>query len=506
LNSFEELNLSPKTLSALKGAGFEHPTPIQAQAIPHALAGRDVIGIAATGTGKTAAFLLPIIERLGDRKGTRALVLAPTRELALQIGEELRRFARGRHLRGAVVIGGVGMGAQTDAFQKGSEVVVATPGRLVDHLQQGTARLDQIEVLVLDEADRMLDMGFRPQLDRILARLPQPRQTMLFSATTDGEVAEFSRKVLREPARVEVHRSGTTAARAVQQIYFASSREKMALLLALLQADEESTLVFARTKRRADKILKALKRAGAKAAVIHSDRSQGQRRMALDGFKDGTYRVLVATDIAARGIDVSDIGHVVNFDMPHVAEDYVHRVGRTARHAASGRASSFVAPEERDQLRGIEQLTRAEIPRADVPRDSDVFKAEMERAAASEAHPGAAGGRSGSAAGRRGSGEGHRREGGAGPPARDGRRAPSGRHRSAAEGHGASATGHGAAGHGPGGRAAGAGSHRAPEGGPAPAEGGRRVTGEGNRVHGGGRHPPSERPRLLGSWRPKRRR
>ncbi len=504
MNSFDELNLSPKTLHALKGAGFEHPTPIQAQAIPHALAGRDVIGIAATGTGKTAAFLLPILERLGERKGTRALVLAPTRELALQIGEELRRFGRGRHVRGAVVIGGVGMAPQTEALHKGFEVVIATPGRLVDHLQQGTARLDQIEVLVLDEADRMLDMGFRPQLDRILARLPRQRQTMLFSATTDGEVAEFSRKVLREPVRVEVHRSGTTAPRAAQQIYFASSREKMALLLALLQGDEESTLVFARTKRRADKILKALKRAGAKAAVIHSDRSQGQRRMALDGFKDGTYRVLVATDIAARGIDVSDIGHVVNFDMPHVAEDYVHRVGRTARYAASGRASSFVAPEEHDQLRGIERLTRAEIPRAEVPRESDVFVAEMQRAAAAEADPGPGGARSGSATGRRRSGGGHRGDAGAGRPSRDGRRAPSGHDRAVPEGQGAAPSGHRAASHGAAGH--GAGAPRTSHGGPPRAEGGRRVTGDGHRVHGSDPRSTSAKPRLVGSWRPKRRR
>jgi ATP-dependent RNA helicase RhlE len=494
VNAFDELNLSPKTLHALKSAGFEHPTPIQAQAIPPALAGQDVIGIAATGTGKTAAFLLPILERLGERKGTRALVLAPTRELALQIGEELRRFARGRHVRGAVVIGGVGMGQQTLAFQQGCEVVVATPGRLVDHLQQGTARLDQIEVLVLDEADRMLDMGFRPQLDRILARLPRQRQTMLFSATTDGEVAEFSRKALREPVRIEVHRSGTTAPRAVQQIYLASSREKMALLLALLQEGDESTLVFARTKRRADKILKALKRAGARAAVIHSDRSQGQRRMALDGFKEGTYRVLVATDIAARGIDVSDIGHVVNFDMPHVAEDYVHRVGRTARHAASGRASSFVAPEEHDQLRGIERLTRAEIPRAEVPRDSDVFIAEMQRAAAAEADPGPAGGRPGSGGGRGASRGGPRRAPGGGRPSRGGSRAPFVHDRAVAEGQGRPGAGHRAAGHG-----AGAGPRRTPES-------GHPAGGDGHRVHGGDHRSPSGKPKRIGSWRPKRRR
>ncbi len=388
MTSFSDLNLSPKALHALDRAGFEHPTPIQAQAIPPALAGRDVIGTAATGTGKTAAFLLPIIERLSGKTGTRALVLAPTRELALQIGEELERFGRTRQVRGAVVIGGVGMGNQTQAFRDRREVVIATPGRLVDHLQQGTARLDQIEVLVLDEADRMLDMGFAPQLARILARLPKVRQTLLFSATMGAEVAEFAREHLRDPARVEVARSGTTAARAVQAVYLAGQQEKLPLLLALLEGDELSTLVFTRTKRRADKVAKGLERAGLKVSRIHADRSQGQRRAALDGFKDGTYRVLVATDIAARGIDVAEIGHVVNFDLPHVPEDYVHRIGRTARMAASGRASSFASPEEADLLRGIERLTRAAVPRAEVPRESAIFQAELSRAVEARAHAG----------------------------------------------------------------------------------------------------------------------
>jgi ATP-dependent RNA helicase RhlE len=381
--SFADLKLSREALHALDRAGFEHPTPIQAGAIPPALLGRDVIGTAATGTGKTAAFLLPIIEKLAGKTGTRALVLAPTRELALQIGEELERFGRGRHVRGAVVIGGVGMGNQTAALRDRREVVIATPGRLVDHLQQGTAKLDAIEILVLDEADRMLDMGFKPQLDRILARVPKPRQTLLFSATTGGEVADFARAHLRDPARVEVARSGTTAARADQQVFHAAQTEKLALLLALLERDDVSTLVFTRTKRRADRVAKGLDRAGHKVARIHADRSQSQRRSALDGFKDGTYRVLVATDIAARGIDVADIGHVVNFDLPHVAEDYVHRVGRTARAAASGRASTFTSPEERDLLQAIERLTRAQITRADVPRESATFQAELERSARS---------------------------------------------------------------------------------------------------------------------------
>ncbi len=386
--SFADLNLSAESLRALDHAGFEHPTPIQAQAIPPALAGQDVIGTAATGTGKTAAFLLPILDRLAGKTGTRALVLAPTRELALQIGEELERFGRGRHVRGVVVIGGVGMAQQAEAFRQKREIVIATPGRLVDHLQSGSARLDGLEILVLDEADRMLDMGFKPQLNRILARIPKKRQTLLFSATMAGEVADFARAHLHDPVKVEVARSGTTPERAVQHVFLAEQHEKLALLLSLLEADEASTLVFTRTKRRADKVWKSLSRAGYKVARIHADRSQGQRRMALDGFKDGTYRILVATDIAARGIDVVEIGHVVNFDLPHVPEDYVHRIGRTARAAASGRASTFTSREEKDLLQAIERLTRVAIPRADVPRDGATFLAELKRAAEGQASAG----------------------------------------------------------------------------------------------------------------------
>jgi ATP-dependent RNA helicase RhlE len=446
--SFADLKLSTVSLRALDRAGFEHPTPIQAGAIPPALLGRDVIGTAATGTGKTAAFLLPIIEQLAGKTGTRALVLAPTRELALQIGGELERFGHGRNVRGAVVIGGVGMGNQTQALRDGREVVIATPGRLVDHLKQGTARLDQIEILVLDEADRMLDMGFKPQLDRILARLPRQRQTLLFSATTAGEVAEFARATLRDPVRVEVARSGTLAERAEQQVFLAGQQEKLALLLALLERDDVSTLVFTRTKRRADRVAKGLNRAGHRVARIHADRSQGQRRSALDGFKDGTYRILVATDIAARGIDVTDIGHVVNFDLPHVPEDYVHRVGRTARASASGRASTFTSPEERDLLHAIERLTRVPIPRAEVPREDASFQAELKRSA----EPVDAGPR--------------------------GRRPPS----AARHGRRGSTAGHATADHG----GARGGNERGPaNGAPAGTEG---------------------KPRLVGSWRPKRRR
>ncbi len=379
--TFAELGLSQKCLAALEREGFEAPTPIQAQAIPPALQGKDVVGSAATGTGKTLAFVLPILERLEGKHGTRALILAPTRELALQIHEQVERFRHGHHLRAAVVIGGVGMTPQTQAFAKGSEIIVATPGRLNDHLDSGTARLDQVEILVLDEADRMLDMGFLPQLRRILKRVPRERQSLLFSATMADEVAAFARENLRNPVRVEVARSGTTAERATQQVFLVGQEEKTALLLALLEEDALSTLVFTRTKRRADRVAKDLARGGHKVAVIHADRSQGQRRAALQGFKDGQYRVLVATDIAARGIDVAEIGHVVNFDLPHVPEDYVHRIGRTARMEASGRASSFASPEEHDLLSGIEKFTRKSVARAAVPREHEAFKSEVKRRA-----------------------------------------------------------------------------------------------------------------------------
>ena len=300
------------------------------------------------------------------------LVLSPTRELSGQILDSFNAYGRYIRLSSALAIGGVPMGRQVRAILGGVEVMVATPGRLLDLVQSNAFRLDQIEFVVLDEADRMLDMGFKPQLTRILNKLPRKRQTMLFSATMAGEVADFARAHLRDPVRVEVARSGTTAARAEQKVFLAAQQEKLALLLALLERDEVSTLVFTRTKRRADRVAKGLDRAGHKVARIHADRSQAQRRTALDGFKDGSFRVLVATDIAARGIDVAEIGHVVNFDLPNVPEDYVHRIGRTARAAASGRASSFTSPEEQDLLHAIERLTRSTIPRAEVPREVEV--------------------------------------------------------------------------------------------------------------------------------------
>jgi len=386
--NFDGLGLSPASMQALKAARFTHPTPIQQKAIPPALEGKDVIGCAATGTGKTAAFLLPLIERIHGKQGTRALVLAPTRELALQIHQQLELFSSQRPLKSAVIIGGVSSHGQIQALRQKPNVIIATPGRLVDHLQQNTAQLGEVEILVLDEADRMLDMGFKPQLTRILAKLPKKRQTLLFSATMAKEVADFSKTHLKNPTPVEVAKSGTTAQRAVQSIYLVNEKEKGPLLLALLAQDEGSTLVFTRTKRRADKVTKVLERKGLEVARIHADRSQAQRRIALEGFRSGKYRVLVATDIAARGIDVEEIGCVINYDLPHVPEDYVHRIGRTARASASGIAWSFVSPEEREQLTAIEKFTRSSITRAEVPRTAPEFVDEVERMRRNESHPG----------------------------------------------------------------------------------------------------------------------
>lgn len=372
----------------MERAGYHHPTPIQVRAIPPALAGSDVIGCAPTGTGKTAAFVLPMVERIAGKHGVRALVLAPTRELAIQIAEQVNRFGRERKVRTATLIGGIAREEQTEALKASPQILVATPGRLLDHLEQGGLPLGTLEVLVLDEVDRMVDMGFKPQLTKILARLPARRQTLLFSATMAGEVESFAKTHLRAPVRVEVTPSGTTAERATQVVYEVSLLEKTPLLFALLAEDAASTLVFTRTIRRADKIAQALVMEGFTVESLHAERSQGQRRHALEGFRRGKYRVLVATDIAARGVDVAGIGHVVNYDLPHQPEDYVHRVGRTARAAASGRASSFAAPDDLELLQAIEQITRSPIPRARVPRESKVFDKHVRAAKAKQSDPG----------------------------------------------------------------------------------------------------------------------
>lgn len=428
---FNGLGLSAASLSALERKGYTQPTPIQAQTIPAGLAGRDVIGCAATGTGKTAAFILPMVERLRGKAGLVGLVLAPTRELALQIAEHAEDFGGPNGVKLATLIGGVGMGPQTQALRS-ANLVIATPGRLIDHLDQGHASLAKIEILVLDEADRMLDMGFKPQLDRILAKLPRQRQTLLFSATMAGEVAQFAKTNSRDPVRVEVSRSGTTAKNATQCVYEVGMAEKQPLMLALLAEDELSTLIFTRTKRRADVLAKAIARGGYTVERIHANRSQNQRVQALEGFKSGRYRVLVATDIAARGIDVAEIGHVVNFDLPHVPADYVHRVGRTARASASGHASAFCSPEELPLLKDIEKLIRNPVPRRAVPRESEAFQKALASEKSFRSQPGHAvkqgppsprhqrrgsrmGGQRGGGGGQRGGGQ---RSGGGGGSAR----------------------------------------------------------------------------------------
>ena len=365
--SFAQFSLDPALLRGIADLGFETPTPIQNAAIPIGLAGRDVLACAMTGSGKTAAFILPVLQRLlAERKrATRALVLTPTRELAAQIEDHSRRLARHAGIGVASVIGGVAFGPQEQALRRGVDIVVATPGRLLDHLRNGIANFDQLEVLVLDEADRMLDMGFIPDVRRILGYLPKKRQTLFFSATMPPPVAALSRDMLMSPASIDIERPAAPAVGITHAVYPVAGELKSALLVALLeQAALQSVLVFTRTKHRANRLADALERRGIGAARIHGNRTQAQRTAALEGFKAGKFRVLVATDIAARGIDVTAISHVVNFDVPNLPEDYIHRVGRTARMEATGDAITLVAPDEEQDLRIIERAIGRRFERA----------------------------------------------------------------------------------------------------------------------------------------------
>ena len=373
VRSFTDLPLTPAMRDAIAGAGYAIPTPIQAQAIGPILEGRDLIGCAQTGTGKTAAFTIPIVERLagaGSRpaaqggSGPRALVLAPTRELALQIAETFDTLGGGQGIRTVVLIGGEAMGPQLAGLGKRPAVIVATPGRLFDHIERRTVSLGSLRIVVLDEADRMLDMGFAPQVERILRVTPLDRQTLCFSATMPLAVEKLVRQHLVRPMRVEVGVIAKPVAKVTQLLYRAETQGKTPLLLRLLHEERGRTLVFTRTKHRADRVARAVLAAGHRVTRLHANRSMSQRREALDGFRSGRYRVLIATDIAARGIDVPEISHVVNFDLPGTPEDYIHRIGRTARAEASGRASSFAAPEEGDQLRAIERHLGHPVPRA----------------------------------------------------------------------------------------------------------------------------------------------
>ena len=363
---FSALKLHPTLLRGVKDLGFQRPTPIQSQAIPPALEGRDLLACAATGSGKTAAFLLPILHQLVDRPrgATRALTLAPTRELALQIVADLNDLAKHTNLTAAAVHGGVGMNPQITAFRRGVDVIVATPGRLLDHFQYDYAKLSGLEYLVLDEADRMLDMGFLPDIRRILRHVPKPRQTFFFSATMPAPIETLTREILDKPAKIALQRRAAPAAGVVQAAYPVPSSLKGALLVELLKGGHMGeALVFTRTKHRANRLAKLLNGKGVSAERIHGNRSQAQRTKALAGFKAGDFRVLVATDIAARGIDVEALGHVVNFDVPAVPEDYIHRVGRTARAEATGEAFTLVAPEDEADFGRIERAVGAKVPR-----------------------------------------------------------------------------------------------------------------------------------------------
>jgi ATP-dependent RNA helicase RhlE len=375
--SFTSFNLHPGLLRALDKMGFSAPTAIQADAIPPAMAGRDVLACAVTGSGKTAAFLLPILHRLtGRRRGTtRALVLAPTRELAAQIDDHRRQLAGHVGVTGAAIFGGVGMDPQEQAFRRGADVLVATPGRLLDHFRFPYARLAALEFLVLDEADRMLDMGFLPDIRRILGQLPRQRQALLLSATIPAPIVELAREMLRDPVMINIERPAAPASGISHAAYSVQAELKSRLLVELLKdGGVRSALAFTRTKHRANRLADFLVRAGVQADRIHGNRSQSQRTQALAGFKAGRIRVLVATDIAARGIDISELSHVINFDVPAVADDYIHRVGRTARAEALGDAITLVSPAEEEDLRAIERAVGARIQRVTLPGFDDTTK------------------------------------------------------------------------------------------------------------------------------------
>ncbi len=376
LTTFNELGLSKPLLKALAEEGYTEPTPIQAQAIPSVLTGRDMLGIAQTGTGKTAAFALPILQRLAadprpaPRRGCRVLVLSPTRELASQIADSVRVYGRHMGFSVAVVFGGVKYGPQVKALAAGVDILVATPGRLIDHINEKVANLSGVEVFVLDEADQMLDLGFLPPIRKVVATLPKQRQNLFFSATMPGEIGKLADELLKNPARVSVTPAATTVSKVDQRLLFIETDRKRQLLAELfVEAKMDRALVFTRTKRGADRVAKYLEVAGISAASIHGDKSQGQRERALAAFKKGEVKALVATDIAARGIDVDAVSHVVNYELPNVPEAYVHRIGRTARAGAAGVAISFCSNDERSLLKDIQKVTRQTIPSFDRRND-----------------------------------------------------------------------------------------------------------------------------------------
>ncbi len=385
--NFSDFALRPEIMKALNTAGYTEPTPIQARGIPAALEGRDILGLAQTGTGKTAAFALPMLNKLAEKIGSvrvpgqpRALILAPTRELAVQIGDSCRAYAGGLPLRFTTVLGGVSQMRQEDSLQRGVDFVIATPGRLLDLLQQKILTLRAVETLVLDEADRMLDMGFIHDIRRIIAMLPEQRQTMFFSATMSGEVGELARKLLKDPVRIEIAPQSTTAERVEQHVMMVQTPQKKQVLMDLLALPEaQRVIVFTRTKHGADKVEKIISQAGISTGALHGRKTQNARQKVLTAFSRGHIKVLVATDIASRGIDVDDITHVINYELPNEPEIYVHRIGRTARAGRSGVAVSLCAGDEQSYLRQIERLTRQRISIANPPPSSGYKVPEQPR-------------------------------------------------------------------------------------------------------------------------------
>src|SRR3990172_6192480 len=388
---FANLGLSPKVVEGVRAAGYTDPTPIQLRAIPLILEGRDCIGSAQTGTGKTAAFALPILSRLGEHGALRALVLEPTRELAAQVETAVRDYGRFTRLRTVVIFGGTGYGRQDQALRQGTDIVVATPGRLLDQMQRKMLRLDRIEILVLDEADRMIDMGFLPDVRKIIDRCPRARQTMLFSATIPPEIEQLCKWALRTPQTIEIGLRRAPAENVTHALYPVDVGQKQQLLEELLKrTDFDQVLIFCRTKHGADRVARKLQQQGHAVAVLHSNRTQNERVRALDGFRDGRFEVMVATDIAARGLYVEQISHVINFDVPHHPEDYVHRIGRTGRAQSVGDAFTIMTAEDIQEVAAIEHFIGQKIPRVKL----EGFNYEYTRLIDAHPNPAFGGGRS----------------------------------------------------------------------------------------------------------------
>jgi ATP-dependent RNA helicase RhlE len=388
--SFAVLGLSEKMLEGVRAMGYTEPTPIQLRAIPLVLSGKDVIGSAQTGTGKTAAFALPILSKLGSHNpvGPRALILEPTRELAAQVETAIRDYSRFTDLKTTVVFGGVGYGKQNDELKAGADIVAATPGRLLDHLEQGTLKLDKVEFLVLDEADRMLDMGFLPDVRRLVEQCPRKRHTALFSATIPPQIETLIQWAMHNPETIEIGARRSPAENVKHVIYPVSDTQKTDLLLALLESvNYDSVIIFCRTKHGADRVATTLKRANHAVAVLHSNRTQKEREQALEGFREGKFEVLVATDIAARGLDIADVSHVINYDVPQHPEDYIHRIGRTGRAEATGDAFTIMIAEDAPHVFAIERFISQKIPRVKMEKFDYRYTALFE-----EAKPGAAAG------------------------------------------------------------------------------------------------------------------